>query len=217
MTTNEALVALIEESQDTGSSDSEDVVRHIVEDGTPEEEAVFNIQQGVAMQDEGEGMVKRGKKVLSDCATLTLQAHTEGDLPKQFAFVSNGYTAWINTRPNGYSKLSPGMIKDLKEISPNVQDHIKVTTNISIKWGSIPSNKQDEVAVYLRGINKIVYGDKWEPCKEKPSLVDVKQESKAKTDSFYSHQFLLDDTNKKKFQKKMPIKFAMSSKNGREK
>ena len=165
-------------------------------------------------------MVKRGRAVLQQLATRILQ-ECEGDIPKQFAFVGANYTAWIKTRPNGYSKLSSGMIKDLQEHSPNVTDHIKVTTNISVKWGSIPSDKQEAVAKFLRGLNQVVYGDVW--CKDgkipkgQPSLVDVKQERKAKKDSFYSHQFNLEKSAMKKFQDLLPISWQLSSKNGRQK
>lgn len=230
MSNNEALDVLIEDTE-ASSPDSAEVYRHIIHEGgdtmTEEEQALFNIQAGLEQQEEGSGMVKRGRVVLQQLATRILQNHNGPERPKQLAFVGKGYTAWINVRPNGYSKLSPGMIKELKEISPNVEDHIKVTTSISVKWGSIPNDKQKEVAKYLVGINNIVYGEDWckpdedgnrpKPPKGQPSLVLATQEKKAKTDSFYSHQFNLAKDAVKKFQDKMPLKFALSSQNGRKK
>ena len=46
---NEALDVLIEDSE-TGSSDSEEVFRYIVKDGTTEEEALFDVQAGLEQQ-----------------------------------------------------------------------------------------------------------------------------------------------------------------------
>ena len=215
-------IELLEQAQtSSGSSveESDDIVRYVVQDGTEEAEALFEIEQGKAQSDEGDRMLKTGKDKLSRRAQLILQEYNgqAKDIPKQFAFVGDDYTAWINTRPNGYGKLTEGMVNDLAKIDPSVKEHIKVSTSISVKWGSIPDDKQGEVATYLYGLNKIVYGEDWTPSKQLPSLVEVKKDTKAKTDSFYSNQFKMAADAMKKFQELLPIPFSISSKNGRKK
>lgn len=199
--------------------DEEEVVRIQTDDDAELMEAVFELENGKAMKDEGERMERSAKAVLANRAMEHLAEFNQSDkeLPKQFAFVTDSYTAWINTRPNGYGKLGPGMIEDITNIDESISAHIKTRTSVALKWGSIPDDKQGEAVKFLMEINKLVYGEKWQPSAKQPSLIEVTKVTHAKKDSFYRHQFTLAKTKMRRFQELLPIPFAISSKNGRKK
>jgi hypothetical protein len=154
--------------------DSEEVVRIQTDDDAELMEAVFELENGKAMKDEGERMERSAKCILANRAMEHLAEFNQSDkeLPKQFAFVTDSYTAWINTRPNGYSKLPPGIVEDITNIDESISAHIKTRTSVALKWGSIPEDKQSEAVGFLMEINKLVYGDDWEPSAKKPSLIE---------------------------------------------
>ncbi len=214
--------ALLEAQTQSGAGieeDSEEVVRIQADDDAELMEAVFELENGKAMGDEGERMVRSAKSVLAGRAAehLATYSQTDKELPKQFAFVTDGYTAWINTRPNGYGKLSSGMVEDLAKIDEGISAHIKTRTSVSLKWGSIPDDKQGEAVNFLMEINKLVYGNDWAPSKAKPSLIEVDKVTHAKKDSFYKHQFTIARQAMAKIHELLPIPFSISSKNGRKK
>lgn len=142
---------------------------------------------------------------------------TGKELPKQFASVTDIYTAWINTRPNGYGKLSQGMVDDLVRIDEGLFSHIKQRTSVSLKWGSIPDGMQGEAVKLMMEINKLVYGADWAPSKAKPSLIEVDKVNHANKDSFFAHQFTMAKEKMARLQELLPIPFSISSKNGRKK
>jgi hypothetical protein len=215
-------IAELEQAQaESGESEesSEEIMRIQASENHELMDAVFEMETGKSYKDEGERMIKNAKEVLSNRAREELNKlrGTEKELPKQFAFATETYTAWINTRPNGYGVMTAGMVDDLVKIDESIKDHIKVTTGISVKWGSIPEDKQGEVGRYLMGLNKIVYGEQWKPSKAQPTLVVVTKERKAKTDSFYSNQFCMDNDKMLRMQELLPVPFAIASKTGRAK
>jgi len=215
------LDTLVEAQEQSGASmdDGDDVIRIQVDHDQDLSEAVFELEQGLAQKEEGERLEKTAKQVLSNHARKILAEHNgkEGTIPKKFGFVSKTYTAWINTRPNGYGKFTKGMVDDLAKIDASISKHLTRETSVSTKWGSIPEDKRARAVEIMMELNYLVYGKEWKASSKQPSLVVVERVHKARTDSFYTNQFTIQKDAMQKLQELQPIRFALSSTNGRKK
>ena len=138
---------------------------------------------------------------------------------KQYAFETPDHTAWINLRPNGYGKMSDGMVEEVKGATSDefVKKHVGIHISGTINFSQIPAGKQNEVAAHLMALNHVVYGPAWEPTNAQPSLVAMKKETKPLS-TFHQARFTeLDDTESMLLDDLVPQPVAFSGKDGRKK